>query len=71
MQDHEQPPPSDPEVWNSEDTNIQKEKNWTLTILQNIYNHAVLSIFTCSYKDLQKFEFNNHDVFCNLQTMMP
>lgn len=56
MQDHEQPPPSDPAVWNSEDTKIQKEKaNLTLTVLPNIYNHAVFSVFTCSYTDLQKF----------------
>lgn len=26
MQDHEQPPPSDQEVWKSEDTNSQKRK---------------------------------------------
>lgn len=64
MQDHEQPPPSDPEVWNSEKSKLNSR------YCSGYLQPRVIQYFFCSYGDLYKFQVNNHSVFCNVRSMM-
>lgn len=55
MQDHEQPPPSDQEVWKSEDTNRQKRKLNTCSSSKHLTMHhsEILPRTTRTYKSLR------------------